>query len=158
MNIVTVQKCAPDGTPVFAYLAELAERLPNAARLSAHWERAPLSLGYTTFDTGDQFTEWFYGDRWYNVLRIQGAADGALKGWYCNITTPAEIGVSVITYRDLYLDLWVHAEGTALVLDEDEFDAAALDSATRQQALGGLAALQVALKARRGPFSELSRC
>ena len=154
MHTVTVHKCAPDGTLVLAYRAVFAEQLAHGVRLAARWERAPLELGYVTFETGDLFAEWFYDDRWYNVLRIHGVSDGTLKGWYCNVTYPAEIGDSTVTYRDLYLDVWVQPDGNTRVLDEDEFAAAHLDAETRSQALAGLADLLVAIRSSYGPFAE----
>jgi predicted RNA-binding protein associated with RNAse of E/G family len=155
MNIVTVQKCAPDGAPVLSYQAELAERWGHGARLLARWERPALDLGYTTFEAGDRFTEWFYSDRWYNVLEIRSAADGALKGWYCNITAPATIGQDAVVYRDLYLDVWVAPDGSTLVLDEDEFDAAPLHPQTRRRAQDGLRALLAEIERCRAPFDAL---
>jgi predicted RNA-binding protein associated with RNAse of E/G family len=157
MNSITVQKCASDGTHVFAYQAHVAERLPNGVRLSARWERPALALGYTTFEPGDHFTEWFYTDRWYNILRICDARDGYLKGWYCNIAAPADIHSQVVTYRDLYLDVWVSPEGRTQVLDEDEFDAAPLDAETRQQARDGLRDLLAEIVGGAVPFNVLHR-
>ena len=91
-------------------------------RLDAFWTRPALTLGYTTFETGDRFTEWYFTDRWYNIFEI-ASPDGTLKGWYCNVAEPAEIGDDAIRCRDLLLDLWVSPTGATLILDEDEFAA-----------------------------------
>jgi hypothetical protein len=155
MHSMTVQKCAPDGTLVLSYQADLAERWAHGVRLAARWERPSLDLGYATFEAGDRFTEWFYSDRWYNILEIRGAGDGALKGWYCNVTAPAVIGRDVVAYRDLYLDVWVAPDGSTLVLDEEEFDAAPLDLETRGRAQDGLRVLLAEIERCRAPFDAL---
>lgn len=155
MKTLTVQKLNTRGEVVVTYEADLAERLPAGVVLHARWVRPPLDLGYTTFETGDRFIEWFYSARWYNVFEIH-TAEGALKGWYCNIAEPAVITASTIACRDLLLDLWVAPDGSMRVLDEDEFAAdAALDTATRASALAALDALQQLVRAREDPFALL---
>src|SRR5689334_3395129 len=67
--------------------------------------------------SGDQFTEFYYEDRWYNVMHIADA-DGVRKGWYCNITRPATFADGIVSYADLALDLFVHPDGRQTVLDE----------------------------------------
>jgi predicted RNA-binding protein associated with RNAse of E/G family len=124
--------------------------------LHARWERPALDLGYVTFETGDGFTEWFFAERWYNIFEIRGASTGELKGWYCNVTTPARIMLDCVESRDLILDVWVTPTGTCLVLDEDEFAAhVGLDAETRKRARGGLEALCRAVARRQGPFQVL---
>ena len=80
--------------------------------------------------------------RWYNVFEIYDRADGRLKGWYCNIASPAEVKGTVISYRDLALDLLVFPDGRQMVLDEDDFVTLRLSEAERAKALAALAALQ----------------
>ena len=156
MSRYTVHKLNTRGEPVVTYEATLAERLPDGVRLDAQWTRPPLPLGYTTFETGDRFVEWFYTGRWYNIFEIH-AADGTLKGWYCNIAEPAIITASTITCRDLLLDLWVGADGQTRVLDEDEFAAdMELDAATRAAAERALAELLDRVCQRVAPFDALS--
>lgn len=151
----SVRKQNTRGVVVVSYDARLAERLPDGVRLKAKWTRPPLPLGYTTFEPGDHFTEWFYTNRWYNIFEIH-AADGALKGWYCNIAEPATITADSVTCRDLLLDLWVSPEGQTQVLDEDEFAAdTALDAATRAAAERALAELIERVRARQAPFDML---
>ena len=91
-----------------------------------------------TLKKDDRFVEYYYTDRWYNIFVIYDRDDGALKGWYCNIGKPAVIGDGVVSYVDLALDLWVSANGKQAVLDEDEFEALALDDESRRGALQGL--------------------
>ncbi len=104
----------------------------------AIWRFPTQTLPYATLTEGDVFEEIFYFDRWYNVFEIR-AASGALKGWYANITRPAQLHASGLIWEDLYLDLWMSPSGHVQVLDQDEFDAAehlsALDRASAQGAL-----------------------
>ena len=155
MSCYTVRKLNTLGEIVTTYDGELAERLPNCVRLEARWTRPALSLGYTTFETGDRFTEEFYTDHWYNIFTIH-AADGTLKGWYCNITEPAILTADSVTCRDLLLDLWVWPDGRMSVLDKDEFAADTnLDAATRAAAEQALAELIERVRAREAPFAAL---
>ncbi|HLZ23071.1 MAG TPA: DUF402 domain-containing protein [Ktedonobacterales bacterium] len=155
MSRYIVRKLNTVGVEVVSYDAELAERLPDGVRLHATWTRGPLALGYTTFETGDHFTEWFYSNRWYNIFQIH-AADSTLKGWYCNVAEPATITADSVTCRDLLLDLWVSPEGQTQVLDEDEFAAdATLDIQTRLSAQNALAELIECVQTRAEPFTGL---
>jgi predicted RNA-binding protein associated with RNAse of E/G family len=152
MPTVSVHKLNTRGEITVTYTAELAERVPGGVLLEARWTRAPLPLGYTTFETGDRFVEWFYTDRWYNIFEVH-AADGSLKGWYCNVAEPATITDTAIYCRDLLLDLWVSPHGTTHVLDEDEFAAeTSLNAATRAAAERALNDLQNMVRERAGPF------
>lgn len=67
--------------------------------------------------------EAYYRKKWYNIMEIYDRDDSRLKGWYCNVTMPPTISRWQVSYRDLALDLLVHAGGGQMVLDEDEFDA-----------------------------------
>jgi predicted RNA-binding protein associated with RNAse of E/G family len=152
---ILVHKLSLSGEVMATYAALVAERMPSGVRLEAAWTRPSLALGYVTFETGDRFVEWYYADRWYNILEIS-SPDGTLKGWYCNIAEPAAIAAHAIRYRDLLLDLWVHPDGEMLPLDEDEFAAEqALTAEQRSRALAALAELQRLVRDRLPPFDEL---
>lgn len=150
-----VHKLNTSGEITVTYDAELAERLPDGVRLEARWTRPPLPLGYATFETGDRFVEWYFSDRWYNIFEIH-ASDGRLKGWYCNVAEPAVITADEIRCRDLLLDVWVGADGSTRILDEDEFAAdTQMDDATRAAARAGLDELLRLVKSRTYPFTML---
>jgi protein associated with RNAse G/E len=137
------------------YPAHLANRVPQGVVLEAIWERPRRELGYTVFETGDCFTEYFYQDRWFNIFAIASPA-GQRKGWYCNIAAPAQIAEEEIAQVDLLLDCWIDPTGQALILDEDEFAAdATLSEELRTGARQGLRDLLALLAAREGPFAEL---
>jgi uncharacterized protein len=141
---------------VFEYPGEVVERTGRMICLRAYWERPALELGYVTFETGDRFTEWFFSDRWYNIFEVRAARTLRLKGWYCNVATPAHIQEKQVESRDLLLDLWVAPDGICLVLDEEEFAACRdLDVAMRAAALSGLRSLRRAAALQAGPFRAL---
>jgi uncharacterized protein len=73
------------------------------------------------FERGDVFYEYYYYDRWYNVFQIYSGT-GKLKGWYCNVTAPAQVADGTLTFVDLALDLFVYPDRRYLVLDQEEFD------------------------------------
>lgn len=154
---VTIRKLTSAGAQVFAYSGIIAQTLPNGVRLDATWTRGPMALGYTTFEPGDHFIEWFYADRWYNIMEVHGA-NGALKGWYCNVTYPAAFHGASVSYRDLALDLWVAPDGAMTTLDEDEFAAdTAIDAQARAQALDALERLREMATRRDAPFDTLPK-
>jgi len=124
---------------------------------------APWSLpttrdfGYVRFEPGDVFTEHYWRDRWFAVKEVRDA-HGGLKGWYCDITRPVlatEDGALVS--EDLDLDLWLSADGSAVLrLDEDEFAASGLAERDPQAAGQAARALdELEALAHRGGFPAL---
>ncbi len=99
----------------------------------------------------DRFVETFYSDRWYNIFEIYDRDDDHFKGWYCNIGKPAIIEDDFVSYVDLALDLWVSADGTQTVLDEDELDELNLDDELKRRVYDGLKELQTFLKTKNPP-------
>ncbi|HEY7832698.1 MAG TPA: DUF402 domain-containing protein [Ktedonobacterales bacterium] len=156
-NDITVEKLDGQGRVVVAYRGAVRERFAGGLRLEARWELPARDLGYTRFEPGDRFIEWFYTDRWYNIFEIHAATTGTLRGWYCNVAAPARLTDATVSCRDLLLDLWVAPDGTARVLDEDEFAAdTTLDPPTRAAALAALAALRALVDRRAPPFDAIA--
>ena len=108
-----------------------------------------------TFRRGDVFVEWFYTNRWYNVFRVEDGQTSRLKGWYCNITRPAEIGNGYVSADDLALDVFVMPNGNIVLLDEEEFDALDLPSEERMAALRAVETIRQAAARREAPFHEI---
>jgi predicted RNA-binding protein associated with RNAse of E/G family len=52
---------------------------------------------------------------------IAVARDGRLSGYYVNINLPYKRRDDGYEAKDLFLDLWVWADGGFTILDEDEF-------------------------------------
>jgi hypothetical protein len=146
-----VRKLDYAGRQVIAYPGRVLYRAPAMVVLETRWERATYRLDYVTLEPGDRWRESFYSDRWYNVFEIH-AADGRLKGWYCNVTLPASIEMTEVSARDLALDLWVGPQGETAVLDRDEFAALPLRPDERAAALAALDEMLALVEQRRPPF------
>ena len=84
---------------------------------------------------------WFTyrGDVWHDVGRFH-LADGTFAGIYANVLTPVRMEGARWETTDLFLDLWIGADGDVGILDSDEFDAAAragwIDAPTAVRAIG----------------------
>ena len=153
--MITVIKLGPQGEEKIRYPARLFSRLENGVVLEAYWDHGSRDLGYTTFEPGDHFIEYFYSDRWFNIFAIS-TPTGLRKGWYCNVAAPARIGAEQVEQIDLLLDVWVGLDGLPLILDEDEFAADnTITVEQRQAALQGLQDLLSLITARHEPFTEL---
>ena len=146
---VIVNKLSPQGELKWSYAGEVIERGEDHLVLEAFFDRDDMPFVDTTLKRGDRFVETYFTDRWYNIFEIYDRDDGALKGWYCNITRPAKFLDGRVEYVDLFLDLWVSASGAQTVLDEDEFLAADLDETTRRSARDALLELQNYFKSKR---------
>jgi len=155
---VTVHKLNTAGEISVAWEGEVIARDATSVRLAATFTRGPLELGYVTLRPGDRLVEHFYSNRWYNVFAVYNVGDGVFKGWYCNITRPAQIGPRpdgaglLVEAVDLALDYFRQPDGTELVLDEDEFAALALPPAEAATCRAALAELRALAAAGEGPF------
>lgn len=139
---IKVQKKNPAGEVLYEYEGDELRRDGTSVVLEALFTRDDMPFQDVVFKKGDRFVEYYYTDRWYNIFAIYDRDDGQIKGWYCNVGKPAEFEDGIVSYVDLALDLWVSANGTQTVLDEDEFDALELPDELRARALTGLAELK----------------
>ena len=130
------------GEVTWHYEGRVLKREASCVVLEAFFNRDDLPFMDVVLKKGDRFVETFCSDRWYNVFEIYDRDDGQIKGWYCNIGYPAVFEKGTVSYIDLALDLWVAADGTQTVLDEDEFLELPLDVMTRAQAISALDALK----------------
>lgn len=127
MQKIWVHLVKPRKQRTVIYEGVLLEEEPGHLLIHARWKREAMDLGYVVFTPGDHFFEHYYTERWYNIFEVRSAED-RLKGWYCNITRPALFDGDVLTSEDLELDLFVAPDRRRFVrLDQDEFDALALD-------------------------------
>jgi len=120
------------------YRGRILENSSNSLLIEAFFNRADLTFNGITLRENDRFIERYFLDRWYNIFEIHDREDDHLKGWYCNITEPAEFSAGKIAYVDLALDVLVYPDGNYLVLDRDEFAALKLEEFTRENALNAL--------------------
>lgn len=150
---ITVVKNDHTGQEVWRYEGRVLERTTNRITLEALFNRDEVDLGYAIFRQGDRFVEHFFSDRWYNIFVVHAAQDDQLKGWYCNIARPADLGEETIRQDDLALDLFVYPDRRMIVLDRDEFDTLDLNDQTRSAALRALAELQQMARQGLPPFA-----
>ena len=96
---------------------------------------------------------WFtFRDAWHDIGRFH-TADGAFTGFYANILTPVEITRGPVdrwSTTDLFLDVFLTAEGEARILDRPE-----LEEAVRQGWVSDQMADRAEAEARR--LVELAR-
>ena len=149
---VKVQKKNPRGDITYEYVGDVLRRDEHSIVLEALFDRADMPFMDVVFRTGDRFVEYYFANRWYNIFTIHDREDDRVKGWYCNIGKPAVIEDGLVSYVDLALDLWVSANGTQTVLDEDEFEELKLSEDLRSNALNGLAELKDLFKNNKPPL------
>ncbi|HRL14302.1 MAG TPA: DUF402 domain-containing protein [Aggregatilineales bacterium] len=152
---ITVTKRDHHGAHVWHYTGTVMARGDSWVRLEARFGRRDVVTDYVTFRQGDRMIEWFFADRWYNIFELRDVDDDRLKGWYCNVTRPAEIRADAVAADDLALDVFITPEGAAQVLDEDEFAALELDAGEQARALAAVDALLRHVAAREAPFDQI---
>ncbi|MER7316109.1 MULTISPECIES: DUF402 domain-containing protein [Streptomyces] len=110
------------GRTKIRYPAETVRDDGSRVTVRAPWAAPGVrDFGFVRFEPGDVFTEHYWRDRWFAMKEVR-TGEGALKGWYCDITRPAVLEGSELLVEDLDLDLWVSADGSSVLrLDEDEF-------------------------------------
>ncbi len=135
---VVVIKLDIERRETWRYDGVVLRRWPDAVLLEARFNRDDRLFHGMPFGRNDRFLEMYYSDRWYNIYELHDRDDDHLKGWYCNVTRPAEFSDGQVAYVDLALDLLVFPDGRQLVLDEDEFAELALDASTRARARAAL--------------------
>lgn len=155
MTPIAIVKLDHAGREVLRYMGHVLARGENWVQVEAIFQPEVVDQGVVVFRRGDRFVEWFYTDRWYSIFEVHDGVQGALKGWYCNLSRPALLTEHAVSAEDLELDLWVCPDGTLHMLDEDDFatlrlppdEAAAVDAAVE--------VLRRAVKDRTPPFDRI---
>ncbi|MGW1914514.1 DUF402 domain-containing protein [Streptomyces sp. NPDC002076] len=145
------------GRTKIRYPAELLGDDGTRIAVRAPWAGSGVrDFGFVRFEPGDVFTEYYWRDRWYSVKEVR-AADGTVKGWYCDITRPAVRTGDELVVEDLDLDLWRSADGRDVRrLDEDEFAESGLTETDPEAASAAVTALaELETLARTGGFEKL---
>lgn len=144
MNLreITVIKRNASGIETWRYQGRVLYQDAEALLLEARFNRADLQFHGILFKEGDRFVEVYFSDRWYNIYEIYDRDNGALKGWYCNVSMPAVFDDGGVSFVDLALDLLVYPDGRQLALDVGEFEQLNLPEAVQQQARAALSELQ----------------
>jgi protein associated with RNAse G/E len=122
------------GKDVWQYDGTLVARIGEAVLIDARFDRDDFVFNGMPICRGDRFIEAYYADRWFNIMEIYEGGTDTLKGWYCNVTYPANIQEGVVTYKDLALDVMIFADQRCFLLDEDEFEALGLPAKTKEKA------------------------
>lgn len=103
--------------------------------------RFRLKKPFSPFDSRILIKDGYYGvlfdllDRWYNVVKIYDYKKN-LVGYYSDIRTPPTRIKNGYEVVDLFLDFWVDLDGSYIILDIDEFQAADLSDELRKQTRG----------------------
>jgi hypothetical protein len=137
-NTVTVKKLDLENKETWRYKGRVLARDEGSITLEAFFDREDMHFHGIFLGKGDRFVETYYTNRWYNVFEIHARENDRLRGWYCNISLPANIHADVISYTDLALDLLVFPDGRQITLDEEEFKNLDLTSGMRESALSAL--------------------
>lgn len=110
------------------------------------------------FFPGDHTIEFYPIDCWWNVYAVFSPT-GLLRGYYCNIGQPPYRDGDAIVYVDLDLDLLVRADGSQVVMDEEEYQQRAerfgYSCEVRQRVQAALDELIALATARAAPFDGL---
>ncbi|MGC9358841.1 MAG: DUF402 domain-containing protein [Anaerolineae bacterium] len=155
---VRIVKLDEQGNQIASYTGRVIQA--NGERVVAActwtWKRT-IDVGPFALEPGDRLCEFYYADAWFNVFRVCDER-GVLKGWYCNVTAPAEMNGDHIRWRDLKLDLVVGVDGEELVADQDEFEALDPSPELRERAADAFANLRSWHRQGAGPFAEDGIC
>jgi hypothetical protein len=85
---------------------------------------SPIRIeGEIVLEGGSDIVWFTFPEAWHDIGRFH-RADGTFTGIYANVLTPPELGSLEWDTTDLFLDVWVGAEGNVVLLDEGELDAA----------------------------------
>ncbi|TVR20510.1 MAG: DUF402 domain-containing protein [Anaerolineaceae bacterium] len=156
MKRVTVIKRDHRGREVLRYEGREITRDATSICIAARFEHPAVEIGgFFVLNDGDHLREWFYTDRYYNVFRIHDGATDRLKGWYCNITRPAQISAGTVSADDLALDVVVLPDRSLHLLDEDEYNALPITPMERDAVRVAVQAIGAEVRARRGAFEEV---
>lgn len=130
---VTIIKADADGAEVTRYDGHVRRTHPAGQWIEAEavWTHGNVALAGLRFVPGDHLLEYFSPLHPYNVFTVF-APDGALRGWYANVSHPALLrengGRVELTWRDLFLDLIGLPDGSHVTLDEDELEESGLET------------------------------
>lgn len=142
MTEVIIIKLNPQREEVWRYSGEILKRSGDSVLVEAYFNRPDKPFHGIVMREGDRFIEKYFLTRWYNIFEIHDRDDGRIKGWYCNISEPAQLDGDRISYVDLALDLLVYPDGRQLVLDEEEFTRLSIPVGVREKATAALEELQ----------------
>lgn len=148
MQKIIVTKLDHTGREVWSYPGIVIQRDREKVIIEAKFTRSDFVFNGMELKLNDTFIEAYYRKKWYNIMEIHDRDDGHLKGWYCNVTRPADFSRWKIEYQDIALDLLVHHNGPIQLLDEDEFGEMNLPDREVEQAWSAVSELRTIFKDR----------
>lgn len=163
-QLLTIVKLDPGGAEVARYAGMVVATLEAESWcvVRATWTYGAMSIDGLEFHTGDNLLEWFSPICPFNAFAVY-APNRKLRGWYANVTHPADLDGSrqvssselVLTWHDLFLDLIGRPDGSFIIRDRDELDASGLassDAALYRAILSAGEELAARYRARQVPF------
>jgi len=146
-----------DGSDYRQWSGTVSRREGSLLQLDAAFsiEVSHHSLGLIS--RGTRLVEYYWLDRWYNVLRFLND-DGSTRFFYCNVTTPPKLENELLTYVDLDIDILALPDLSYEVLDLDEFEANAgrygYDEEIKLRSQAAVDELKSMIEARAFPFDS----
>ena len=152
---ISVRVLKYDGSDYRQWSGVLSRRDGSLIELDAAFSMDAYHPLLGEIPRGTRLIEYYWLDRWYNVLKFLND-DGSTRHFYCNITTPPELAGKTLTYVDLDIDILALPDLTYQVLDLDEFEANAeafgYSEEVHKNAHQAVAELKQMIAARQFPF------
>jgi predicted RNA-binding protein associated with RNAse of E/G family len=152
---ITIIKRDPNGQHVLSYTGNVLQRDETSICIEAWFTLNPVDVALFTIERGDRMVEWFYTDRYYNVFRVHDGDSDTVKGWYCNITRPAEISQDSVASDDLALDVVIIPDGTYRILDDDEYQGLTLSRTEQDGVYAAITLIRALVSANLPPFDVI---
>jgi hypothetical protein len=128
---LTIVKRSPDGNEAARYPGDVTRGLDKDFWILVHatWTHQTIEIDGLSFCPGDDILEWFSPLHWFNAFAVFSRG-GQFKGWYANVTYPAQIEMTAdppaLTWHDLYVDLVGLPDAAFTIRDDDELLASGL--------------------------------
>lgn len=142
MHRIEVIKKDTSGNVVHTYVGTIIDHYDQYILVEAFFDFDEITQNDFTLIRGDKFLEVYSPTKWFNIFEIFKGQSSQIKGWYCNITTPAIIKSSSIEYIDLAIDLLVYPNSEQRILDIDEFQMLNIPPTMKLKGLDALEELQ----------------
>ena len=118
---ITVKTLKYDGSEYRQWWGAVSRRDGSLLQLDAAFSIEVTHQSLGVIARGTRLVEYYWLDRWYNVLRFLND-DGSTRFFYCNVTTPPKLEDGLLTYIDLDIDVLALPDLSYEVLDLDEFE------------------------------------